>query len=140
MTIRTTAQLRRLCRRWAPEWRDRLGLRDWHIDLAYAQPHEFREGATVPLASCTPDFPLRQATIKFLRPEAGAVLGHPTWDDTDPEVVIVHELLHIWFGACGVSLGTDYSRDAGITPGVVAEQAINAIANALVKARKGTKR
>lgn len=119
----TLKQLRKTARRWAPWWRDRLGLRDWLIDLEYVPNLE-------PLAKITPDYARRCACIRI-----SSELTR--WLHEDVEHTIVHELLHVHLGACGVGLNTTSHDPGTLDAAVIAEQVINALADILVDLRKG---
>lgn len=128
----THAQLRKTARRWVPYWRDRLGLRDWHVDVVYETLKE-SDGS---LAHVVPSFPDRHATIKVLNAQTED--ARETWKGEDAEVVLVHELLHIHLMSLGVS-GGDYRKTNGVNKTVLAEQVINALAQCLVDRRRGKK-
>jgi hypothetical protein len=119
----TLAALKKTARRWAPYWRDRLGLRDWHIDIEYIDNLES-------LAECLPNFPHRHARI-------GLSTNMKRWDDANEvEQTIVHELLHIHLGSLGVGLGKGYDAQK-MSKLVLCEQVINALAACLVDRRRG---
>ena len=128
-TIKSEAQLRAFVKKWLPWWRDRLGLRDWHIDVEACGPSDLEDA----YADCTPQFPKRSARIRFLVPSA----REEVWEKYDVEETIVHELLHIVFGTVGVGLGEDYDS-AKMSPMVLVEQQINALAHALVTLKRGS--
>ncbi len=125
----THTQLSKAVRRWVPYWRDRLGLRDWHIDVKYWTPEEDR------LAAITPDFADRTAALGIMG--ARSPRERDIWkaNGNDPELIIVHELLHIHFLSLGVK-GGEYSRTR-MSKVVMAEQVINALAQCLVDRRRG---
>jgi len=127
-TIKSEAQLRAFVKKWLPWWRDRLGLRDWHIDVEVCGPADLEDA----YADCTPQFPKRSARVRFLAPSA----REEVWEKYDIEETIVHELLHITFGTAGVGLG-DY-ESGKMSPGVLVEQQINALAQAFVALKRGT--
>lgn len=130
-TVKNEAQLRAFAKRWVPWWRDRLGNRDWHIDVSYVGPNDLD---TDVIGQCIPNFPDRSAKIRLLIP-------HPktnVWEKNDLEEIIVHELLHINFGVAGVGIG-EYTNDK-MCPIVLVEQQINALASILVKLKRGSRR
>lgn len=88
---RTTTQreLERLVRKWQP----RLGLRDWTIKVELVRHYRHEAYA---YGSVDHFAPKRTAEIKVVHPrdqqpdDHNVELGH-----FDPEVVVVHELLHV---------------------------------------------
>jgi hypothetical protein len=127
-TIKNEKQLRAFTKKWVPWWRDRLGLRDWHIDVETCGSSDLEDA----YADCTPEFPKRTARIRFLAPSARDEI----WEKHDIEETIVHEMLHIIFGTAGVGLGEYESQK--MSPAVLVEQQINALAHALVTLKRGT--
>lgn len=118
----TYPQLRAFSRKMILRWRDHLGLRDWMIDLEFVDNMDL-------MAEVKPDFPNRRAKVRI-----NAALS--LWDnEAELEEAIVHELLHIHLGALGVGLGR-YSHARKVTPLVMAEQVINALAHCLVALRR----
>lgn len=128
-TIKTEKQLRVFAKRWVPWWRDRLGLRDWHVDIVLCGSSDLGDA----FADCTPFFPHRTARIRLLVPSAREEI----WEKYDLEETLVHELLHITFGFAGVGLGEDYDG-AKMSMMVLVEQQINALASILVKLKRGS--
>jgi len=126
----THAKLRTITRRWVPWWRDKLGLRDWHLDVEYFDPNEDSEK----MGSCEPDYAHRTAKVRLLA--ATTPMAQQAWDKHAPEEVIVHELLHIHFGTFGVGLNGHYSPGK-LSKAVQAESVINALATCLVARRRG---
>jgi len=86
-------------------WRDKLGLRDWVLELHCVPPPGFEEIADGLAAISAEE---RYAEI-WLHPDAD-----------DPELIVVHELLHIWF--------TQICEDGG---SVLEEQGLRIIARLL---------
>jgi hypothetical protein len=129
-TIKNEKQLRAFTKKWVPWWRDRLGLRDWHIDVESCGRPELDDS----YADCTPYFPMRTARIRFLVPNAHEEI----WEKYDLEETIVHELLHITFGIAGVGLA-EYETEK-MSSMVLVEQQINALASILVKLKRGNRR
>jgi hypothetical protein len=127
----TQARLRKLTRRWVPYWRDRLGLRDWFIDVKYWTLHDAEDK----LGEVHSDFADRRADMRLLNAETPDAREVWKRNGNDPELVIVHELLHVVFRALGVGGGT-YIRSR-FNKTVLAEQVINTLAKCLVDRRRG---
>ena len=121
----TLATLKKTARRWVPYWRDRLGLRDWHVDIEYVDGLE-------PLAECQPNYPHRRACIALTTEVR-------RWAINDVEQTIVHEMLHIHFGTLGVGLSSKSYHPQKMDKVVLAEQVINALAKCLVDRRRGVR-
>lgn len=98
------------------KWQDRLGLRDWDIETRVCRYWEI-PGC---VGTCQIHPEDRTARIMILDPSDIPADVHDTSKDT--EHTIVHELLHIHMEPFA-------SHEAG----VALEQAINAIASALVR-------
>jgi hypothetical protein len=122
VAVVTLDALKKAARRWVPYWRDRLGLRDWHIDIEYLENLEA-------LAECCPLYSYRRARVAL-------AANMRRWDGEDVERTIVHELLHIHLGALGVGLGRGYDPQK-MSKLVLCEQVINALAQCLVDRRRG---
>jgi hypothetical protein len=127
----THARLQKLTRRWIPYWRDRLGLRDWFINVEYWSLHDAEDK----IGEIHSDFADRRADMHLLNaetPDARAVWKR---NGNDPELIIVHELLHIHFRSLGVG-GGSYTRSR-FSKTVLSEQVINTLARCLIDRRRG---
>lgn len=78
----TKTKLNQLLSKWAP----RLRLDDWNIVIRFATTDERKAGEWSAL--CTPYATLKEAEIVVVQPRY-------LTDDADPEVLVVHELLHL---------------------------------------------
>jgi hypothetical protein len=128
----TLAQMKSQARRWVPWWRDRLGLRDWHIDVVYMDPIDAGEA----VGHCRSDFAERKAVLSLAAPTTPG--ARERWNDVDLESTIVHELLHIHFFSIGVG-GGKYDPST-MSKTVMVEQVINTLADCLVALRRGRHR
>ena len=84
----TRRELNRLVKKWV----DRLGLRDWNIEIEFADELTLsdQKGKESDLwGLCEYDTPTHKATISILD------LRHAEWKQSDPEFVLVHELGHL---------------------------------------------
>jgi hypothetical protein len=105
-------------------WQDVLNLRDWKVKATVSPRREMEEAGRD--GECRVDEPARFARIWILHPEdrlADAVFHQ------DHEEVLVHELLHIFFNPL------NEMDDERIS--VHIEQSINAIAEGLVRLKRG---
>lgn len=107
------------------EWQERLRLQDWHVYLGITRERDFENNGKE--AEITIYYLMKQATINLVDP-----VDFPSTcvEPQDMEVSIVHELLHIYFGA---SHGDPDNMD-----NVAEEQAIHCISHALVNAKRGS--
>lgn len=101
-------------------WKGLLGLSDWRIQVTTAR---YIRGAA---ADITYYWTLRRAVLRIS--EALAREGRQGFDDL--EQVVVHELIHLWLAPLFERIGKD---EALVN---VAEQGINALAEALVRLRR----
>lgn len=113
----TNDELQALCR----VWQERLRLRDWIIDARLARRPEF--GNTTQVGRCAWNENHRAARVSVLDP-LDADLSNTTTPDNDPELILVHELLHIHF--------IPFVAQDNTPEDTAQEQAINCIAGALV--------
>jgi len=113
----TTPELRRLTRKW----QERLRLNDWDIKARFATKDE----AKATWGLCTPTPNTKTAQIHIANPrwfkESDKEIEGYLWD---PEVTIVHELLHIHFAALNHAKGSHKE--------VIEEQIVSCIAQLLV--------
>lgn len=83
-------------------WQDVLGLNDWEIRFAYAEPHE--------LGSAWADNQFDQyhktALIRILAPRYAALQQWPT-PEYDVDFSLIHELIHLAVEPMGVNDPTD---------------------------------
>lgn len=109
------------------EWQAALRLLDWAISARFVKATELDGGA---LAQCRYTLERKIATIKILRPKRGPDDSpHPR----DPESDLVHELLHVHFAP--------FEPQSWESPkGIAIEQAIDLIAEALVKLKRSGKK
>lgn len=109
----TAKQLQRLCR----DWQRRLRLQDWVIEVRLEKPD-----SPTDYGYSDVDYHDRLAIVTIMPP--AALPKSATANYRDLEQTLVHELLHIYFDA----LPGGELKDR--------EQAINAIAQALVTAKR----
>lgn len=120
----TQEQLEILCL----EWQQRLRLQDWRVAVKIVPQYEIPGN----WGECSRNTRKKIATIRVAFPTAtDACVDHDFPED--PEVVLVHELLHLTFA------DFDVTNDGEVDPLVsqAQEQAINMIAGALVEAKRG---
>jgi len=105
-------------------WQRQLRIQDWDVRLSVVRYHQI-PGT---LGQCKARVGSRQAIVSICDPDD----IHPdaSGADRDPEVTLVHELLHVAFPA---------DMEDG-TASTTQEQAIDATARALVLLRRGTPR
>lgn len=105
------------------EWQAALRLLDWTISARFVRDGELDGGA---IAQCKCTIERKIATIKILRPGRGPDDSpHPR----DPESDLIHELLHVHFAP--------FEPQSWESPkGVAMEQAIDLIAEALVRLKR----
>ncbi|MEH2384915.1 MAG: hypothetical protein V7K14_03790 [Nostoc sp.] len=105
------------------EWQQRLGLLDWDVSVKIVSSEEIEEDAE---GRVTWVINKKTADIKLIKPE-----GHPfdALRPYDMEETLVHELLHLHFAP--------FNIDTGLKA-ISQEQAINAIAKALVSPKNTT--
>jgi len=118
-----TNETLKVCTRW---WADELALRDWTFNVKFASYREL-DGH---LARAVKRVSFLDADIVLLNYEERDVNSRI---ESDMEQDIVHELVHIrmW----GVDEEVDYSENRHMY--LLNEQAIDKIASALVKLRRG---
>lgn len=105
------------------EWQKRLRLMDWGLEVKYALPRDFKTNEHI--GSCCPSPAHKTARIQILPKH----MQFPPEDSVNPrseENTLVHELLHIHFAFLDDWVDEDPLREIAL------EQAINAIADALV--------
>lgn len=114
------SELEHLCR----EWQEILSLRDWDVKPSIKRQRDFIVKGND--AEITWNIQAKTVTIKILDP-----IDYP--EDTewpqDMEESLVHELLHLHFAL--------FTADDGTAEDIAQEQAINAIALALVRLKRG---
>ncbi len=74
------------------KWQRVLRLQDWDVSARIASQQEVGVGAN---ASCNVNRALHHATIRIVSERDFGVPEFPEWRTYDPEVLLVHELLHI---------------------------------------------
>lgn len=119
---RTDDWLRERCE----EWQARLSLRDWRINVRFADSGELNSNE----GSCRVFRDDKLAIVRVSRAEAFDETDdyHKAFPDTyDAERILVHELLHIPFDGI-------FNIEAEGHESVAQEQALNAVTNALCKA------
>lgn len=119
----TQKQLEALCA-W---WQETLRLLDWTISVRFVRAEEL-DG--ISLAQCRYTIERKIATIKILRPKRGEEKSpHPR----DVESDLVHELLHLHTAL--------FEPSSWESPkGIAIEQAIDLIAEALVRLKRQGRR
>jgi hypothetical protein len=115
----TQEELESLCKKW----QSRLRLNDWDIIARLMPLHAFEKAKEGHVDMVLES---KQAEIKIMNWEG--YCGDHLWP-TDLETILVHELLHLHFEPLGVE--EDSAADTA------QEQAIHAIAGALVKLSRG---
>lgn len=103
------------------EWQQILGLMDWDVSVKIVSYEEIEEGTEGRVDWVITN---KTADIKLIKPE-----GYP-FDALRPynmEEALVHELLHLHFAPFNINTGLK---------AISQEQAINAIAKALVNLKK----
>jgi hypothetical protein len=105
------------------EWQATLRLLDWTISARFVKADELDGGA---IAQCRYTLERKIATIKILRPKRGPDDSpHPR----DVEADLIHELLHLH--------AAPFEPQSWESPkGVAIEQAIDLIAEALIKLKR----
>lgn len=108
-------------------WQERLRLQNWRIDVRFAGSSEMHGDAQ---GSCTVFSENHMAVIRLLKPEGydatnSFIEAFP--DDTDPERILIHELLHIPFDRI-----IDVDAEGFML--IAQEQAINQVTDALFAA------
>jgi len=107
------------------EWQTRLRLLDWAIVVRFVRGHELDPGT---VGDCSPTMTLKRATIRIVTE------GDYSGGNEEPysvENILIHELIHL-------HVFPFYDPHDWNTPqGIAAEQAIDLIAGALVKAKRG---
>lgn len=111
----------------ATEWQKLLKLADWEIDFRWAEPGDM--GGEKRIGECMPSLEHRGAIIRILHPSYYAPAGYRPPEPMDVEHTLVHELLHIPFAWCE----GEGTRERDV------EQAVNAIAHALITLKYGKK-
>ena len=113
----TTPELRRL----ANKWQERLKLMDWDLKIRFSTKDEAKETWGL----CKPDTNTKQALIHIANPrwfkEEDKVVHGYLWD---PEVTVVHELLHLHFSLL--------DHKSGSVKDVIEEQIVSTLAHLLV--------
>lgn len=109
------------------EWQETLRLQDWTINARFVSAKDL-DG--ISLAQCKHTIERKIATIKILRPKRGEDASpHPR----DVESDLVHELLHLHTAL--------FEPSSWESPkGIAIEQAIDLIAEALVKLKRSGKK
>ena len=117
-------KLQRLC----DEWQKRLRLEDWKVTVNLA-PSEVASGVW---GSIIPSTQQKRAclTVRDMRLNPAPQLA-----DQDPEVTVVHELLHLQYDGFEHLI----KKDANKAEHTLMEQSINLIAEALVALRREAK-
>lgn len=119
----TVDQLEALC----GEWQRRLRITDWRIGVKLAHWYEMDHGENVGM--CEIWSPHKRALVRIIHEsEYESVVPLAIWP-YDPELILVHELLHIVMEA--------FTVDAKSPEFVEFERAINLISGALVSAKQG---
>lgn len=77
-------------------WQKLLRLQDWEIDVQVVRYSHYNE-ARVPLGTCQDDQVKRFAQITILDP-TDILVVHPC-TNADPELTLVHELMHLYFNS-----------------------------------------
>jgi len=108
------------------EWQAVLRLQDWAVKARFAEPELLGGG----VAHCCTTSPRKLATIRIASPET---LSRDGDAERDPEADLVHELIHLHMDAFAPA---DWTSPTG----VAMEQAIDLIAEALVKLKRATKK
>ncbi len=113
-------------------WRQVLRLRDWKIAAKFVESSDDIDDSNS--GSCHVHQHTKAAIIKLLKPEAynmTSSFSQAFPENTDQEVTLVHELLHIHFDGLFVEEDDNEIREER------EEQAIELIAEALVKLDRG---
>lgn len=114
----TEERLNELCL----EWQTRLRLLDWAVTVQFSRRHELDDAD----GDCDAQLTLKRAKIRVVCEQDFVQFIEPY----DPESILCHELLHLHF--------LSFSPADWNTPtGVAMEQAIDLIANGLVRAKRG---
>lgn len=122
----TDAELQELCQKWQRV----LRLQDWRINVKFVDTEHMADDA---LASCTPFSDAKLAIIKVSRPDAvdkSGLFAAAFPEHYDSERLLLHELLHI-------PLHEIFDTDADKQLGILQEQAIESIADALIALDRG---
>lgn len=119
----TEAELQVLC----AEWQARLGLRDWTFALSVRPRRRMLDAET--MGQCQHNLAQKIAYIAVADPaELDGEWGKAFPLIHDPEHVLVHELIHPHFAP--------FRAEPGTPEHVAQEQAINALATALVTLKR----
>lgn len=104
-------------------WQQVLALQDWNVEVRLCRQWEMSDQFT--LAETEWYLARKDAIIRVLHPKDLGGLAHRFINDeeSDYDITIVHELLHLHFAPF----------DKGNSDGVSHEQAINAISRGMVK-------
>ena len=131
MSVMTLEELRATL----PEWQRRLRLQDWTIVVEYVRKSD-ADGWWGELT--IRQLVHRFAQIRIVDPATWQLEDHPTDEiASDPEYVLVHELVHIYTDG---TLGLDDSAvkiNRGSARNIWAEQSADAIARALIGLKRG---
>jgi hypothetical protein len=112
----TTEALRRLARKW----QDRLGLRDWKVEVQFWDRKQLGEFYGEVMVNRK----RRVADVRVLKPKDWPK-SETELDDESIERTVLHELLHVWFNPL--------EREDDSENEIAIEQAINALCVALLR-------
>lgn len=123
--ILTNEQLRACC----DEWQRRLRLQDWTVLIRRVRAAEYGEGKCV-AGQVEWGLAKRAAVIKITEPEDYALQCNKDFETVqDMEITVVHELLHLHTAP--------FTLQQEPYESTAEEQAIDAIARALVSLKRG---
>lgn len=108
---------------WLVHWQWELRLQDWRVIASWVHPNEL--AGDNPHGRIEWNIQSKEAEIRICSPGSRAPEFGRSYD---PEATLVHELLHLHFAPFNAEDGTPADN--------AQEQAINCIADALVKARR----
>lgn len=117
----TQDELVALCRKWQRI----LRLQDWDVKVRLARTWDMQSSDN--LGECSYELRKRMAAIRVLD-SVDYDSEHTPWPQ-DQERTLVHELLHLHFAP--------FAADSGTPQDIAQEQAIDAIAGALVQLARG---
>ena len=117
--ILTQAQLIKKCR----EWQKILRLQDWDIDVKISREWDFIVKGRIGEISHNHEH--KHATVRLLDP---IDYDPDSYEPQDMEIDLVHELLHLHFPDDAFNLQSNWE--------ILYEQAINRVAEALVKLKR----
>ena len=112
-------------RKQAAYWQKLLALQDWNLDVRVSRHWEMDDITT--LAQCSWYLHRKDAVIRVLHPSDLPGLQNKFINDeeTDYDISLVHELLHLHFAPLATERDKHYE--------IAEEQAINAISRSFVK-------